>query len=62
MPKIVLDTQEWKNRPRIAIDPEVHRELKILCAKERLPIGVLADKIVSLGLEQWQAAQEKSAS
>lgn len=63
MPKITnRNRDDWKQRPRIAIDPETHTALKILCAKERIPIGILADKIVLLGMEQWKASQEQAAS
>lgn len=54
MPKVLVNDIPAKQKKMVRISPHLHSEIKILAAVSDAEIGILTDKLIQIGLEQFK--------
>lgn len=54
MPKVLVNDIPAREKKMVRISPHLHSEIKILAAVSDAEIGILTDKLIQIGLEQFK--------
>lgn len=54
MPKVLVNDIPAREKKMVRISPHLHSEIKILAAASDAEIGILTDKLIQIGLEQFK--------
>lgn len=54
MPKVLVNDIPAREKKMVRISPHLHSEIKVLAAVSNAEIGILTDKLIQIGLEQFK--------